>query len=103
MLVKRRTFPLRIGARREVILAAGAIGTPHLLQLSGIGPGERLRRLGINVQHALDGVGENLQDHLQIRCAYKVTGVETLNERSQIAASEGADRPRVCDCAAPGR
>ena len=81
--IRRRGLPMRFGARREVILAAGAIGTPQLLQLSGIGPGERLRRLGITVQHALDGVGENLQDHLQIRCAYKVTGVETLNERSQ--------------------
>ena len=83
VILKRRTFPLRIGARREVVLAAGAIGTPHLLQLSGIGPGDRLRRLGITVQHALEGVGENLQDHLQVRCAYKVTGVETLNERSR--------------------
>ena len=83
VIVKRRTFPMRLGARREVILAAGSIGSPHLLQLSGIGPGERLRRLGIGVLHDLQGVGENLQDHLQVRCAYKVTGVETLNERSQ--------------------
>jgi choline dehydrogenase-like flavoprotein len=83
VIVKRRQFPLRIGARREVVLAAGAIGTPHILQLSGIGPGERLRRIGINVTHALEGVGENLQDHLQVRLAYQVTGVETLNERSQ--------------------
>ncbi len=89
VLVKRRTFPLRIGARREVILAAGAIGTPHLLQLSGIGPGERLRRLGIAVQHALEGVGENLQDHLQVRLAYKVHGVKTLNERSQSLFRKG--------------
>ncbi len=81
--IKRRHFNLRIGAAREVILAAGAVGTPQLMQLSGIGPGERLRRLGISVVHALEGVGENLQDHLQIRCAYKVTGVETLNETSQ--------------------
>ncbi len=83
IIVKRRQFPLRIDARREVILAAGSIGSPHLLQLSGIGPGERLRRLGITVRHALNGVGENLQDHLQVRCAYRVTGVETLNERAQ--------------------
>ena len=83
VIVKRRTFPLRIGARREVVLAAGAIGTPHLLQLSGVGPGERLRRLGITVHHSLPGVGGNLQDHLQVRLAFKVTGVETLNERSQ--------------------
>ena len=81
--IRRRNIPMRIGATREVILAAGAIGSPQILQLSGIGPGERLRRLGISVLHSLDGVGENLQDHLQIRCAYKVNGVPTLNERSQ--------------------
>jgi choline dehydrogenase len=83
VMVKRRAFPLKIGARREVVLAAGAIGSPQILQLSGFGPGERLRRLGIAVLHSLEGVGENLQDHLQIRCAYKVSGIETLNERSQ--------------------
>ena len=83
VMVKRRTFPLKLGVNRELILAAGAIGSPQLLQLSGIGPGERLRRLGIGVNHALTGVGENLQDHLQVRCAYKVTGIETLNERAQ--------------------
>jgi choline dehydrogenase len=67
----------------EVILAAGAIGSPHLLQLSGIGPGAVLKAAGIDVQHELSGVGANLQDHLQIRCAYKVHGVTTLNETSQ--------------------
>ncbi len=69
-------------ARREVVLASGAIGSPHLLQLSGIGPGEVLHRHGIAVQHDLPGVGENLQDHLQIRAVYKVTGVRTLNQRA---------------------
>jgi choline dehydrogenase len=83
VMVRRRGLPMHLGARREVIMAAGAIGTPQILQLSGIGPGAHLRRLGIGVSHALDGVGENLQDHLQLRLAYKVTGVETLNERSQ--------------------
>ena len=73
----------RVTARREVILAAGAIGSPQILQLSGIGPGALLRRFGIDVRHELAGVGENLQDHLQIRCAYKVTGVKTMNERYQ--------------------
>jgi choline dehydrogenase len=72
-----------LGARREVILAAGAIGSPQILQLSGVGPGGWLQQLGIKVRHDLAGVGDNLQDHLQIRCAYKVTGIETLNERSQ--------------------
>lgn len=67
--------------RREVILAAGAVASPHLLQLSGIGPGELLRRFGIEVRHELPGVGENLQDHLQIRTVFKVHGAPTLNER----------------------
>jgi choline dehydrogenase len=66
-------------ARGEVILAAGAIGSPHLLELSGIGQGERLRALGIDVAHALSGVGENLQDHLQLRLIYKVSNALTLN------------------------
>jgi choline dehydrogenase-like flavoprotein len=52
------------------------------LQLSGIGPSEALREHGISVQHELPGVGGNLQDHLQIRCAYRVEGVKTLNERA---------------------
>jgi choline dehydrogenase len=69
----------RVRAGGEVVLAAGAIGTPQLLQLSGIGPGDLLRRHGIAVQHALPGVGANLQDHLQIRAVYGVQGVRTLN------------------------
>jgi choline dehydrogenase len=72
-----------ISVRREVILAAGAIGSPQIMQLSGIGPGSLLQRLGIPVVRDLKGVGDNLQDHLQIRCAYKVSGVKTLNETSQ--------------------
>jgi choline dehydrogenase len=70
-------------ARREVVMAAGAIGTPQILQLSGIGSGDLLQRHGIATRHELKGVGENLQDHLQIRCAYKVHGVRTMNERYQ--------------------
>jgi choline dehydrogenase len=69
-------------ARREVILAAGAIGSPQILQLSGIGRSDALGALGIPVQHELPGVGENLQDHLQIRMMYRVHGVRTLNERA---------------------
>jgi len=68
-------------ARKEVILAAGAIGSPQLLQLSGIGPGALLRQHGIGVVHELPGVGENLHDHLQIRMVWKVNG-KTLNERA---------------------
>jgi choline dehydrogenase len=71
-----------ISARREVILAAGAIGSPQILQLSGVGPGALLQRLGIPVVHDAPGVGENLQDHLQVRLMYKVSGCRTLNERA---------------------
>jgi choline dehydrogenase len=69
-------------ASGEVVLAGGAIGSPKILQLSGIGPGDLLRGLGLDVRHDLPGVGENLQDHLQIRCAYKVRNTRTLNELS---------------------
>ncbi|WP_372838436.1 GMC family oxidoreductase [Phaeovulum sp.] len=66
-------------AAREVVLAAGAIGTPHLLELSGIGRGDVLTANGITPQIEVPGVGENLQDHLQLRLAFKVQGVKTLN------------------------
>lgn len=69
-------------ARREVILAAGAIGSPQLLQLSGIGPAKHLRDLGIDVVRNTPGVGENLQDHLQIRTVFRISGAQTLNELS---------------------
>jgi choline dehydrogenase len=64
----------------EVILCAGAIGSPHLLQRSGIGPAEWLAQAGIDVTLDRPGVGRNLQDHLQQRAIYKVSGVRTLNE-----------------------
>ena len=69
-----------VRAEREVILAAGALQSPHLLQLSGIGPGRELSRHGIGVVHELPGVGENLQDHLQIRLSYKVSKPITTND-----------------------
>lgn len=69
-------------ANGEVILSAGAIGTPQILELSGIGQGERLSDLDIPVAHELRGVGENLQDHLQIRTIFRISGAQTLNERS---------------------
>ena len=64
----------------ETILASGAINSPQLLQLSGVGPAKLLREHAINITHELPGVGENLQDHLQLRMAFKVQGVRTLNE-----------------------
>ena len=67
-------------ASRETILAAGAIGSPHLLQVSGIGPAALLQQHQIAVQKDLPGVGENLQDHLQLRTSFKVQGVKTLNQ-----------------------
>ncbi|HJN42562.1 MAG: GMC family oxidoreductase N-terminal domain-containing protein [Vicinamibacterales bacterium] len=70
-----------LDARREVILAAGSIGTPQILHLSGVGPGSALQQHGIDVVHDLAGVGENLHDHLQIRTMYKVKNTVTLNQR----------------------
>lgn len=71
--------PSKVYAAAEVILSAGAIGTPHLMQLSGLGPAALLREHGVEVLHDIPELGENLQDHLQIRCAYKITGAKTLN------------------------
>jgi len=68
-----------VRAGGEVILSAGSIGSPQILQLSGIGPAWLLSQHGIPVLHELPGVGENLQDHLQIRAVFKVNGVTTLN------------------------
>ena len=67
-------------AKGDVVLCAGAIGSPQILQRSGIGPAEWLSPLGIDVTLDRQGVGRNLQDHLQQRAIYKVSGVRTLNE-----------------------
>ncbi|RYE78728.1 MAG: GMC family oxidoreductase, partial [Hyphomicrobiales bacterium] len=71
-----------VRCRREVVLSAGAIGSPQLLELSGIGNPAVLAEAGIDTLLARPAVGENLQDHLQLRCAYKVTGIPTLNEKA---------------------
>jgi len=68
-----------VRAAQEVVLSAGSIGSPAILQRSGIGPAKLLQQHGIEVQHELPGVGENLQDHLQIRAVFKVQGASTLN------------------------
>ncbi|MDE2606580.1 MAG: GMC family oxidoreductase N-terminal domain-containing protein [Burkholderiales bacterium] len=70
---------VRVHAAREVLLCAGSIGSPQILQLSGVGPAALLREHGIPVVQDLPGVGANLQDHLQIRAVFKVEGVATLN------------------------
>lgn len=70
---------LEVRARKQIILAAGAIGSPQLLQASGIGPATLLSELQVPVQLDLPGVGENLQDHLQIRTVYTVQGARTVN------------------------
>jgi choline dehydrogenase-like flavoprotein len=79
LIVRRGEERSIVRAAREIILAAGAIGSPKLLQLSGIGDPAALTAVGIPVAHALPGVGGNLQDHLQIRPVYRVSGVRTLN------------------------
>ena len=70
-------------ASREILLAAGSIGSPQLLQLSGVGARELLRPYDVPIVHELRGVGENLQDHLQIRSIFKVSNTVTLNRRAR--------------------
>jgi choline dehydrogenase len=69
-------------ARAEVILCAGSIGSPQILQLSGLGPANRLQSLGVPIIKDIPGVGENLQDHLQIRAVFKVSNTTTLNTQA---------------------
>lgn len=73
-----------VKARREVIVCAGAINTPRLLQLSGIGDGERLRELGIATQLHLPGVGQHLKDHFSIRLVTRVKNAVTINELARV-------------------
>jgi choline dehydrogenase len=70
----------RVRAKQEVLLCGGAINSPQILQLSGVGPGALLQGLGIEVLHDLPGVGENLQDHVGGRIIYRCQGVTTMNE-----------------------
>jgi len=79
VVLLRQGQQITVQARREVVLCAGAIGSPQLLQLSGIGPAGLLQQHGIAVQTDLPGVGANLQDHLQIRTVFRVEGALTLN------------------------
>jgi len=77
--VRRGGQRVTVRASREVILCAGSIGSPQILQLSGVGPAALLRAQGIDVLLDAPGVGANLQDHLQIRSVFKVEGAPTLN------------------------
>ena len=70
-------------ARGEVLLAAGAVNSPQLLELSGIGDGTRMQQFGIPLVYGARAVGDNLQDHLQLRMAFRVSGVPTLNTVSR--------------------
>ena len=79
-----------VRAKREVILASGSIGSVQILQLSGIGPGQLLHDNDIDVVHELPGVGENLQDHLQIRTIYRVSNTVTLNRRARTLLGKAA-------------
>lgn len=74
-----QTHEVRLNPGGEVVLSAGAIGSPQILELSGIGRGDVLQKAGVTVRHELPGVGENLQDHLQIRLVYEVNA-QTLND-----------------------
>lgn len=87
--VLRDGVPGVVRARREVILSAGAVASPAILERSGIGEAEHLRGLGIEVVHDLPGVGANLHDHLQLRPIYKVTGVATMNMLYRSLARRG--------------
>ena len=71
----------KIKANKEIILCAGSIGTPQILQVSGVGDASKLKNLGINIIHNLPGVGKNLQDHLMFRPVYRVKNIKTLNKK----------------------
>ncbi|MBZ9996095.1 GMC family oxidoreductase [Mesorhizobium sp. BH1-1-4] len=88
LFLRRRDQQISVQAKCEVILSAGAIGSPRILQLSGIGPAAVLGGAGIDVELDLPGVGENLQDHLQIRAVFKVTNARTLNTLANSIAGK---------------
>jgi len=82
--------PATVTADGEVILAAGAVNTPKILEMSGIGRGDILKEFGIPVRHELAGVGENLQDHLQIRTVFKIKNAVTLNQKANSLFGKAA-------------
>ena len=78
---------ITVKANREVILSAGSIGSPHILQVSGVGDSEKLKKHGIETVHELKGVGKNLQDHLMFRPVYKVKNLKSLNSKINSSSS----------------
>ena len=72
---------IKISVNKEIILSAGSIGSPHILQVSGIGDGDKLSKIGIDLIKNLKGVGKNLQDHLMFRPVYKVKNLKSLNNK----------------------
>lgn len=89
--IVRDSEVVTVAARQEVVVSAGAIGSPHILQHSGIGPASLLQKHGIKVIQDTPGVGENLQDHLQVRAVYKVQNCETLN----VLASDVVGKAKI--------
>ncbi|MBS0644938.1 MAG: GMC family oxidoreductase N-terminal domain-containing protein [Proteobacteria bacterium] len=82
---RQRGREIEARARREVILSGGAINSPHLLQISGVGPAEHLQSIGVDVVHHLPGVGANLQDHYVARIAHRVRGETSINSHARGA------------------
>jgi choline dehydrogenase len=72
----------KVEATREILLSAGAVGSSHILQLSGVGAPEHLGNIGVPIKHELRGVGRNMQDHYTARVSYPVVGMATANEKS---------------------
>ncbi len=80
---RNRGDDIAVRARREVILASGSVGSPQLLQISGVGPAALLKEIGVEVIHDLPGVGENLSDHYLARMTARVKNARTINERAR--------------------
>lgn len=90
MVCQNNERSVNFNAHKETILSAGSIGSPQILQLSGVGAADHLSKLGIDVIHDLPGVGDNLHDHLQVRSVYKVKNTITLNQRANSLFGKAA-------------
>ena len=86
---------LIVTAKDQVILSSGAVSTPHILQVSGIGSKDLINKINVEHVHELPGVGENLQDHLQIRTVYKVSNCKTVNTMYRNIFSRMNDGIRI--------